>query len=264
MDTMKKRCTAVVLAAGSGRRMHAATAKQFMELAGKPLIWYSLRAVEQSGIIDDCILVTGETDIPYVQKEIVARYGFKKVTNVIAGGDERYTSVCNAMRYITEGRQQIPNVDGYVFIHDGARPFLTEEILQNTYEAVQQYGACVAAVPSKDTIKIADKQGFVVTTPDRRLVWNIQTPQVFDTKLITAAYRSLEKELLRPGGQNTDRDNVSVPGRSIPVTDDASVVERYIDHKVKLVMGAYENIKITTPEDISTAEGFLELNHNIK
>lgn len=250
MDTGKKRCTAVVLAAGSGRRMHAPTAKQFMELAGKPLIWYSLRAVEQSGIIDDCILVTGETDIPYVQKEIVARYGFKKVTSVIAGGDERCLSVCNAMRYIAEGRQPIPNVDGYVFIHDGARPFLTGEILRNTYEAVQQYGACVAAVPSKDTIKIADGLGFAASTPDRSLVWNIQTPQVFDMKLITAAYRSLEKELLRPGRQG------------IPVTDDASVVERFTDHKVKLVMGAYENIKITTPEDISTAEGFLGLNHN--
>lgn len=264
MDTMKKRCTAVVLAAGSGRRMHAAMAKQFMELAGKPLIWYSLQAMEQSEIIDDCILVTGEADISFVRQEIVGKFGIGKVTDVIAGGDERYASVINAMRYIAEGRQPIPNVDGYVFIHDGARPFLTEEILRNTYEAVQQYGACVAAVPSKDTVKIADEQGFAASTPDRRLVWNIQTPQVFDRKLITAAYRSLEKELLRPGGQNTDRDNVSVLGRSIPVTDDASVVERYTDHKVKLVMGAYENIKITTPEDISTAEGFLELNHNIK
>lgn len=243
----------MVLAAGSGRRMHAATAKQFMELAGKPMIWYSLRAVEQSEILDDCILVTGKADIPYVRQEIVARYGFEKVTDVIAGGDERYASVCNAMRYIVEGRQPVPNVDGYVFIHDGARPFLTEEILRNTYEAVRQYGACVAAVPSKDTVKIADGQGFAVSTPDRRLVWNIQTPQVFETKLITAAYGKLEKEFSRLSGQGT---------KFINVTDDASVVELFTDHKVKLVMGAYENIKITTPEDISTAEGFLELQNN--
>lgn len=246
MDTMKKRCTAVVLAAGSGRRMHAATAKQFMELAGKPLVWYSLQAVEQSEIIDDCILVTGEADIPFVRREIVGKYGFQKVTSVIAGGDERYASVGNAMRYIAEGRQPIPNEDGYVFIHDGARPFLSGEILRNTYEAVQQYGACVAAVPSKDTIKIADEEGFAVTTPDRRLVWNIQTPQVFDIKLITAAYGELEKAL------------TGLNGQCLPVTDDASVVELFTDHKVKLAMGAYENIKITTPEDISTAEGFLK------
>jgi len=266
MNRGKKRCTAVVLAAGSGRRMHAATAKQFMELAGKPLIWYSLQAVEQSEIIDDCILVTGERDIPFVRQEIVEKNGFKKVTDVIAGGDERYASVCNAMKYIAEGRQPVPNEDGYVFIHDGARPFLTEEILRNTYDAARQYGACVAAVPSKDTIKIADEQGFAVSTPDRRMVWNIQTPQVFETKLITAAYGELEKELLRLSGQDMNGDNISGSGADgqgrstqyITVTDDASVVELFTDHKVKLAMGAYENIKITTPEDIGTAEGFLE------
>ena len=245
MEIQKKRCTAVVLAAGSGRRMHSATAKQFMMLLGKPLIWYSLQAVEQSEIIDDCILVTGESDIPYVRENIVHKYFLQKVTDVIAGGDERYASVGNAMRYIAEGRLPLPNEDGYIFIHDGARPFLTENILRSTYEAVQEYGACVAAVPSKDTVKIADELGFAVSTPDRRLVWNIQTPQVFETKLITAAYAKLERELPRLGRQG------------VTVTDDASVVELFTDHRVKLAMGAYENIKITTPEDIDTAEGFL-------
>ena len=239
MDTEKRRCTAVVLAAGSGSRMHAATAKQFMELAGKPL-----QAVEGSEIIDDCILVTGEKDIPFVRQEIVEKYGFDKVTDVIAGGSQRCASVGNAMRYIAEGRQPVPNKDGYVFIHDGARPLLSEEILRNTYEAVRRYGACVAAVPSKDTIKIGDEQGFVVSTPDRSLVWNIQTPQVFETGLITAAYAELERQLPGQRGETA-------------VTDDASVVELFTDHRVKLAMGAYENIKITTPEDISTAEGFL-------
>lgn len=246
MDTQKKRCTAVILAAGSGRRMHSTTAKQFMMLLGKPLIWYSLQAVEQSEIIDDCLLVTGEQDIPYVRQNIVHKFGFRKVTDVIAGGDERYGSVGNAMRYIAEGRLPVPNEDGYIFIHDGARPFLTEEILQNTFEAVQEYGACVAAVPSKDTVKIADEQGFAVSTPDRRLVWNIQTPQVFETKLITAAYKKLERKLPELNRQG------------VTVTDDASVVELFTDRRVKLALGAYENIKITTPEDIGTAEGFLK------
>ena len=278
MDTEKRRCTAVVLAAGSGRRMQSATAKQFMELAGKPLIWFSLHAVEQSGIIDDCILVTAQNDIPFVWQEIVRKYGFKKVTDVIAGGGERYASVGNAMRYIAQGRQPIPNRDGYVFIHDGARPFLSEEILRNTYEDVKRYGACVAAVPSKDTIKIGDEKGFAVSTPDRSLVWNIQTPQVFKTALITEAYAELESAERSgkgaagagPGREGTDSESEvrrdagtsagagqGLAGRGVTVTDDASVVELFTDHKVKLTMGAYENIKITTPEDITAAEAFL-------
>ena len=130
----------------------------------------------------------------------------------------------------------------------------------------------MVAVPSKDTIKIADEQGFAVSTPDRRLVWNIQTPQVFETGLITTAYGELEKELMRLRGQSVNGqsqnrhnadgqsgDRQKPDGQGIAVTDDASVVELFTDHKVKLTMGAYENIKITTPEDISTAEGFLEL-----
>jgi len=242
----KKRCTAVVLAAGSGSRMKSTVAKQYMLIAGKPLIWYALHAVEESRIIDDCILVTGQQDIEYMQKEIVEKYGFTKVDIVIAGGAERYLSVANAMQVIAEGAMKVPNREGYVFIHDGARPFLTEQILKDTYAAVEEYHACVAAVPSKDTIKIADEEGFASTTPDRRRVWSIQTPQVFDTQLITSAYARLLEEL----------PNMTKQG--ITVTDDASVVELFTDYKVKLVEASYQNIKITTPEDIKTAEAFLE------
>ncbi len=246
MGTGKKHCTAVVLAAGSGRRMHSDTAKQFMALLGKPLIWYSLQAMEESDIIDDCILVTGRPDLDYVRTEIVKKYGFNKVTAVISGGGERYDSVSNAMKYIAAEDLPVFREDGYIFIHDGARPLLSGEILQNTYEEVKRYDACVAAVPSKDTIKIADEAGFAVSTPDRNLVWNIQTPQVFRAKLIIEAYAALEREL--PG----------LKKRGIAVTDDAGVVELFTDQKVKLAMGAYENIKVTTPEDIRTAEGFLK------
>lgn len=243
----KKRCTAVVLAAGSGSRMKSTVAKQYMLIQGKPLIWYALHAVEVSEIIDDCIVVTAEADIPYMQAEVIEQYGFSKVVSIVPGGAERYLSVANAMRSIAGGALRIPNEDGYVFIHDGARPFLTERILADTYQAAEKYHACVAAVPSKDTIKIADEQGFVETTPDRRLVWSIQTPQVFDVKLIVEAYARLEKELSQS------------MGGIIPVTDDASVVELFTEQKVKLVMGSYENIKITTPEDIKTAEAFMEV-----
>lgn len=242
----KKRCTAIVLAAGNGSRMKSSVAKQFMLLGGKPLIWYALNAIEQSEIIDDCILVTGQDDIDYVEREIVTKYDFSKVDSVTAGGPERCFSVAEALKYIASGNMKVQNSDGYIFIHDGARPFLTQEILKNTYEAVQKYHACVAAVPSKDTIKLADEDDFVASTPARRLVWSVQTPQVFDTPLITQAYREFTEQ------------QESLIKQGIAVTDDASVVELFTDAGVKLVKASYENIKITTPEDIIIAEEMMQ------
>lgn len=242
----KKRCTAVILAAGSGSRMKSGTPKQFMPLLGKPLICYALQAVEESDIIDDCILVTGARDLAWVSEEIVRKYHYHKVDTVIAGGDERYASVASAMRLIRSEDMAVPNRDGYVFVHDGARPFLTEKILRDTYEAVQEYGACVSAVRSKDTIKIADEEGFVKETPDRTLVWNMHTPQVFEAKLITEAYAALEENLQE------------LKQKGIHITDDAMVVEYFTNHRVKLVEGAYENMKVTTPEDFAVAERILD------
>lgn len=241
----KKRCTAIVLAAGSGSRMKSAVAKQYMLLGGKPLIWYALNAVENSETIDDCILVTGAEDLGYVRDEIVDKYGFHKVDTITAGGAERYLSVGNALQVIADGTMRIPNRDGYVFIHDGARPFLTEQILRDTYEAVRNHHACVAAMPVKDTVKISGEDGFAASTPDRKMVWSVQTPQVFDTQLILRAYQRLRE-------QQTWLDQ-----KGIMVTDDASVVELFTEQKVKLVEGSYRNIKITTPEDIKIAEAFL-------
>jgi len=241
----KKRCTAILLAAGSGSRMKSTVAKQYMLLRGKPLIWYALHTIENSAVIDDCILVTGEDDITYVRTEIVEKYGFTKVGAVIAGGAERYLSVGNALAALQNGVLPLPNRDGYVFIHDGARPFLTEEILQNTYEAVSKHHACVAAMPVKDTVKIADEEGYAATTPERKLVWAVQTPQVFDTELIVEAYDKLRQH------------QAELDQKGIVVTDDASVVELFSEQKVKLVEASYENIKITTPEDLKIAEAFL-------
>lgn len=242
---MKKRCTAIVLAAGGGRRMNSIVAKQFMILGGKPLIWYSLQAVEQSEIIDDCILVTGKEAVSYVKTEIVEKYGFGKVDTVVPGGRERWESVANAVAALGSPGRRTPNRDGYVFIHDGARPFLNEEILNRTYEAVQKYHACVAAVPSKDTIKLANEEGIAVSTPDRRFLWSVQTPQVFDTELIVKAYGALREKAEREGFE------------TVTVTDDASVAELFTDCRVKLTEGSYQNIKITTPEDMEIAEVFL-------
>lgn len=242
---MKKRCTVILLAAGTGRRMGSDVAKQYMLLNDKPVIWYGLQAFENSAIIDDVILVTGKDEIAYVQEEIVNRYGFTKVVAVVAGGAERYLSVANALCYMEQGDLSVPNTDGYVFIHDGARPLVTEQIIADTFEAAKEFGACCAAVPVKDTIKIADEAGFVETTPDRSRLYAVQTPQVFSVPLVMEAYRKLavEDAALRESG--------------VQITDDAMVVETMLKHPVKLVESSYENIKITTPEDMEVAKRFL-------
>lgn len=233
---MKKNiCTAICLAGGSGSRMQSNIAKQYMLIDGKPLIWYALNSFQNSEIIDEVILVTKKDDTEYMQREIVDKYGFDKVVSITEGGSERYLSVWNGLNKVND----ICDGRHYVFVHDGARPFVTEKIIEDTYSNALEYGACVAAVPSKDTIKISDEAGFVKNTPNRNNVWNIQTPQVFEGTLIYKAYSML-------------MENISA------VTDDASVVELFTSTRVKLVNASYENIKITTPEDIGVAESILE------
>ncbi len=240
-----KRCTAIILSAGSGSRMKSDVAKQYMALAGKPVIWYSLQAVERSAVIDDCILTVGGGDLDYVRAGIVQKYGFSKVDAVVAGGAERYLSVMQALRVIADDKLSTPNRDGYVFIHDGARPFLTEDMLIRLSDDAQRYRACAAAMPAKDTVKITDDENFAIQTPDRRSVWNVQTPQVFETRLIVEAYARL--------GSRLDR----IREQGIAITDDAGVVELFTECRVKLTEGSWQNIKITTPEDLLVAETFL-------
>lgn len=240
-----RRCTAIVLSAGSGSRMKSKVAKQYLPLGGRPLICHALQAIQQSSVIDDCVLVTGKEDLEYVQQEIVEKYHFSKVDFCVAGGDERCFSVWNALDAIQKGKLTVPNGDGLVFIHDGARPFLTEEILERTAEAAENFHACVAAVPTKDTVKLADEENFAAETPDRRRVWSVQTPQVFDTKLVIRAYSLLMEQ------------EEKVRRKEIPVTDDAGVVEYFTRERVKLVEGSYRNLKITTPEDLKIAEALL-------
>lgn len=245
-------CTAIVLAAGAGKRMQSNVAKQYMLLNEKPVIWYALHAFEESSIINKVILVVGAGEIPYGQKEIVEKYGFTKVKAVIEGGSERYLSVWEGLKQISSLEvQDVIDAEGgklrdYVFIHDGARPFVTEEIIKDTYEAAKMHSACVAGMPVKDTIKIADEDGFAIQTPNRKTVWAVQTPQVFEKELIVSAYASLMEKL----------DWLKAQG--IEITDDAMVVETMMQKKVKLVKASYENIKITTPEDMSIAQSFIK------
>lgn len=227
----KAKRTAIVLAAGQGKRMGTKVQKQYLEILEKPILFYSLDTFQKSDIIDEIILVVGENQEEYCQKEIVEKFGITKVSKIVRGGSERYDSVWNGLQVMTE--------DGFVFIHDGARPFVTEEILARAYKAVQEEKACVVGMPAKDTIKIVDDDKFAKETPDRNYVWLVQTPQVFETSLIKKAYSLLMKQEI------------------IQVTDDAMVVEKMLQRNVKLVEGSYENIKITTPEDLKIAETIL-------
>lgn len=237
MDNIRYRCGAIVLAAGAGKRMQSEIKKQFLLIKDKPVVYYSLKAFEES-FVDEVVLVTSEEDIEHCQKEIVKKYGFSKVKSIVAGGKERYHSVVAGLKCLAEC--------DYVFIHDAARPVLTQSILERAYQCACKSDACVVGMPVKDTIKIADKEGYIAQTPDRNLVWMIQTPQVFGYELIKEAYEKLEvcEEELKKKGIN--------------ITDDAMVVETLTKHSVKLVEGSYENIKITTPEDLGIAERFLE------
>ena len=228
---------AVILAAGKGSRMQADIPKQYLTVNGKPLIYYALRTF-QDRFVDEIILVVSPGDITYCRSEIIEKYGFCKVTHIVEGGSQRYHSVCNGLHAVN------PETE-YVFIHDGARPCVSDDILQRVYEEVLQYKACVVGMPVKDTIKIADAEGFAVQTPDRSSVWMIQTPQVFQYVMIKELYDRLivqENTLLRQG---------------VNITDDAMVVETFSDIKIRLVEGSYTNIKVTTPEDIALAENFL-------
>lgn len=226
-----KRYTAIVLAAGSGKRMQSTVHKQYLMLDGKPVLYYALKAFEQSGI-SDMILVVGAGEIEYCRKEIVEKYNIQKIGAIIEGGKERYHSVY-------EGLKRASGAD-YVLIHDGARPFVSAEMIQRSMEAVKRYDACVVGMPVKDTIKIVGEDGLAEGTPERSKLWQIQTPQSFCYAMIREAY---EKVLMQGDAA---------------ITDDAMVLERAGGHRVKVIEGSYQNIKITTPEDLLVAEAYLK------
>lgn len=223
-----EKITAIVLAAGSGKRMASSCKKQYMLLAEKPILYYALNTFQNS-VVDEIILVTNEEE--YCRQNIIEKYHMDKVTKIVHGGAERYHSVYQGLMAAKEC--------DYVLIHDGARPFLTDDMIKESIINVRKYNACVVGVPAKDTIKIADQQGFTKETPLREYVWQIQTPQTFSYPLIVEAYKKVLKE--QPDG----------------ITDDAMIIEYGKYAKVKMLMGSYKNIKITTAEDMMIAEAFL-------
>lgn len=228
-----------MLSAGQGRRMGSSVQKQYIEIEGRPVIYYTLKAFQESRVIDDIVLVVGKGQEQYAEEEIVRKYQFSKVKAIVEGGAERYDSVWQGLLAIRDGELTEGGRSDYVFIHDGARMLVDEETLERGYETVLKYRACVAGMPSKDTVKLVDEQAVAVQTPQRKFVWTVQTPQIFEKSLIIEAYSRLMRE------------------QCIEVTDDAMAVERMMDVPVKLFEASYENIKITTPEDLAIAESFL-------
>lgn len=227
---MGPKITAVVLAGGKGSRMQTETPKQYLPLLGKPVLYYSLAAFEQSEA-DEVILVTSQEE--YCRKEIIEKYGLRKVAAVIPGGRERYHSVYQGLLAAKES--------GYVLIHDGARPLISVAMINSAIEKVKETGACVVGVPVKDTVQITEEGGRISATPERKRVWTAQTPQCFAYPVVLQAY---ERAIAAEDGT---------------ITDDAMVVTKYSNAKVYMLQGEYENIKITTPEDMPLAECLLNV-----
>ncbi len=226
----KEMIKAIVLAGGSGRRMGGNCKKQYMLLAGRPILYYSLQTFQDS-CVDEIILVTNEAE--YCRTELVHKYNLDKVTKIVPGGQERWNSVYSGLL--------AAEPCSYILIHDGARPMLTQTMIEDSVTAVRTYSACVIGMPVKDTIKIADDEKFAVQTPPRETLWQIQTPQSFSYPLIVQAYQKILEQ--HPRG----------------ITDDAMVIEYAMHTKVKLIQGSYRNIKITTPEDIVIAEAMMHI-----
>lgn len=229
---MAHKVTAIVLAAGKGSRMNSDIPKQYLTLLGKPVLFYSLQAFEKSNV-DEIILVTGSGEQEYCKKEIIEKYQINKVTHIVKGGAERYHSVRNGL-LAAEGTD-------YVLIHDGARPLVSVEVINRAMVRVAETGACVVGMPVKDTIQLVDEAGAICSTPDRRRTWIAQTPQCFSYELALSSY------------------NKAVESGDTTITDDAMVAQRYGNARIVMLEGGYENIKVTTPEDIAVAECFLKM-----
>ena len=232
--------TAIVLSAGKGTRVGSDIPKQYIEVAGKPVLAYCLESFERSEV-DDIVIVTSAGNEDYVKEQIVDRFGFSKVSAVVAGGSERYYSVLNGLRHIAEASEAAVDSCGYVLIHDGARPYITESGVNKMISAVKLCKAAVAAQPARDTIKITDRDGYVVQTTERANTWQVQTPQCFEFGQILKAYEMIVG----------DRDSRSGESGRGKITDDAMVYEsEFPDRRVKLIDLNEENSKITTAADL--------------
>lgn len=216
---------AVIVAAGMSRRMDGKD-KLFQTIGGKSLLGRLIDCFEACNLIDEIVIVVNEVNQKPCQK-LVEIHGWPKISQVCIGGLRRQDSVKIGLQTLTKCQ--------WVVIHDGARPLLNVEIIENGIKEAKKHGAAIAAVPVKNTIKIASPEGFVQSTPRREGLWTAQTPQIFDFDLIQQAHEQISED----------------------VSDDAIMVEK-TGHQVKLYMGSYQNIKITTPEDLALATLLIE------
>jgi len=228
--------SAVIVAGGQGRRMNLDINKQYIEIIDKPILTWTLEVFEECDEVDEIVLVVNEVDIMLCKKNIIDKYQIEKVTAIVAGGKERQNSVYN-------GLISVNSKCDIVLVHDGARPFILEDSITAGIEAAIEFDASVTAVPVKDTIKISNKDGFVNDTLDRSVLWSAQTPQTFRLDIILEAYKKAFSE-------------------GFLGTDDSVLVER-VGIVPKLVMGSYDNIKITTLEDLAIAEAIISQRYGL-
>ena len=231
MGAIYNKASAIIVAAGKGSRMNSKINKQYLMLDGKPVLAYSIEAFEKAGCISEIIVVINKNDNGFFVDSVLKPYGFKKITAIVEGGEDRQASVFNGLCHVSPGSE-------IVAVHDGARPFVTADIIQRSVDAALIDGAACVGVPVKDTIKKVDEELNVEHTPDRSMLWTIQTPQTFRRNILVDAH---EKAVL-DGSGGTDH----------------SVLAERLGYKVRMVMGGYTNIKINTAEDLVFAEAILK------
>ncbi|MBA5851788.1 2-C-methyl-D-erythritol 4-phosphate cytidylyltransferase [Clostridium sp. cel8] len=219
---------AIIVAAGKGRRMQANINKQFINIDGKPMLYYSINTFSKSDLIDGIIVVCSKNEIEYCRKNVIEKYNFTKVLDIVEGGCKRQDSVLKGLIALKKYNCNI------VLIHDGARPFVTDKIIDDGIRFSRLYNACACGISVKDTIKVKDEKGFSTNTLDRNRLVLVQTPQCFNFDLIWKCHKKIFED-------------------GIDVTDDTMVVENY-GNKVYFYDGSYNNIKITTQDDLKTAE----------
>ena len=230
----KTKVTAIVLSAGRGSRMNSDIPKQYINILGKPVLYYTLKAFSDSNV-DEIIIVAGAGG-EKICMDIVRKYSINKVKKTVTGGRERYLSVYNGLKECD---------GGIVLIHDGARPCISPDTINRAIDNTIKYGATVVGVKVKDTIKVSDDNNVISETPKRSNTWIAQTPQCFKLDIINEAYSNMKKSLSEEEADKT-------------ITDDSMIVERFSDTNIVMTEGEYTNIKITTKEDLMVVENLLK------
>ena len=220
----------IIVAAGSGSRMNMGINKQFIKLKDKEIIVYTLEKFYKHKNIDEIVVVVKEEEAEFFKNEIIDKYNFENI-KIAYGGKERQNSVYNGLKMLDDKCD-------IVLVHDGARPFISEKLIDSCIEEAKNHNAVVVGVPVKDTIKVINEDNDIVDTPERSKLWAVQTPQTFNYDILVKSYEdAFENEFYG--------------------TDDAMLVER-IGYKVKMIEGSYNNIKITTQEDLNIGNQILQ------